>query len=80
MYVDELDSFIGSKYNLLALFFKYSKLALEIFFGPCTKYQYHLTGPGKWDLDKGTFCYFVKEKKEKWSLGNDFYLVQVIQG
>ncbi|XP_059584280.1 flavin-containing monooxygenase 1 isoform X1 [Alligator mississippiensis] len=48
VYVDELASFIGSKPNLLALFFKEPKLALEIFFGPCTNYQYRLTGPGKW--------------------------------
>ncbi len=24
------------------------KLAIQVFFGPCTPYQYRLVGPGKW--------------------------------
>nr|UZZ64696.1 tAncFMO1-5 [synthetic construct] len=48
-YMDELASLIGVKPNLLSLFLTDPKLALEVFFGPCTPYQYRLTGPGKWD-------------------------------
>ncbi|XP_006017803.1 dimethylaniline monooxygenase [N-oxide-forming] 1-like isoform X1 [Alligator sinensis] len=48
-YVDSIASFIGAKPNVLALFFRDPKLALKIFFGPCTNYHYRLTGPGKWD-------------------------------
>nr|UZZ64699.1 tAncFMO1-3 [synthetic construct] len=48
-YMDELASFIGAKPNILSLFLTDPKLALEVFFGPCTPYQYRLTGPGKWD-------------------------------
>nr|UZZ64698.1 tAncFMO1-4 [synthetic construct] len=48
-YMDELASFIGVKPNILSLFLTDPKLALEVFFGPCTPYQYRLTGPGKWD-------------------------------
>lgn len=47
-YVDEIASEIGVKPNLFSLFLWDPKLALEIFFGPCTPYQYHLQGPGKW--------------------------------
>uniref|UniRef100_K7FK79 Dimethylaniline monooxygenase [N-oxide-forming] n=1 Tax=Pelodiscus sinensis TaxID=13735 RepID=K7FK79_PELSI len=49
VYIDELASFIGSKPNVLALLFTDPVLAMKIFFGPCTAYQYRLTGPGKWD-------------------------------
>nr|UZZ64697.1 tAncFMO5 [synthetic construct] len=48
-YMDELASLIGVKPNLLSLFLTDPKLAWEVFFGPCTPYQYRLTGPGKWD-------------------------------
>uniref|UniRef100_A0A8D0HFP4 Dimethylaniline monooxygenase [N-oxide-forming] n=1 Tax=Sphenodon punctatus TaxID=8508 RepID=A0A8D0HFP4_SPHPU len=49
VYVDQLASSIGIKPNVPALFLKDPKLAMKIFFGPCTAYQYRLTGPGKWD-------------------------------
>ncbi|XP_066482182.1 flavin-containing monooxygenase 5-like [Tiliqua scincoides] len=48
-YMDELASLIGVKPNVQPLFFTDPKLAWEVFFGPCTPYQYRLQGPGKWD-------------------------------
>lgn len=47
-YMDEVASEIGVKPNLLSLFLGDPKLAMEIFFGPCTPYQYRLRGPGTW--------------------------------
>ncbi|XP_069718522.1 flavin-containing monooxygenase 5-like isoform X2 [Phaenicophaeus curvirostris] len=47
-YMDELASQIGVKPNLLRLLLTDPRLALEVFFGPCTPYQYRLQGPGKW--------------------------------
>uniref|UniRef100_F6ZRY1 Flavin-containing monooxygenase n=1 Tax=Equus caballus TaxID=9796 RepID=F6ZRY1_HORSE len=34
--------------NLFSLFLRDPKLFKEVFFGPCTPYQYRLQGPGKW--------------------------------
>lgn len=48
-YLDDLASFIGVKPNVPLLFIKDPRLAWEVFFGPCTPYQYRLMGPGKWD-------------------------------
>ncbi|XP_004646113.1 dimethylaniline monooxygenase [N-oxide-forming] 5-like [Octodon degus] len=48
-YMDEIAALVGVKPNLLFLFFSDPKLAIEVFFGPCTPYQYRLQGPGKWD-------------------------------
>lgn len=48
VYMDELASFIGAKPNLLWLFLKDPRLAVEVFFGPCSPYQFRLVGPGKW--------------------------------
>ncbi|NWH79984.1 FMO5 monooxygenase, partial [Piaya cayana] len=47
-YMDELASQIGVKPNLLRLLLTDPRLALEVFFGACTPYQYRLQGPGKW--------------------------------
>ena len=47
-YMDEISSELGVKPNLLSLFLWDTKLAKEIFCGPCTSYQYRLQGPGKW--------------------------------
>ncbi|XP_056384023.1 flavin-containing monooxygenase 5-like [Hyla sarda] len=47
-YMDELASQFGAKPNLLRYWFTDPKLASEIFFGPCTPYQYRLQGPRKW--------------------------------
>ncbi|KAM9685475.1 LOW QUALITY PROTEIN: flavin-containing monooxygenase 5-like [Trichechus inunguis] len=48
-YMDELASEIRVKPNLFSLFLWDPKLAMEVFFGPCTPYQYRLQGPGRWD-------------------------------
>nr|XP_009937557.1 PREDICTED: dimethylaniline monooxygenase [N-oxide-forming] 3-like isoform X2 [Opisthocomus hoazin] len=47
-YMDELASAIGVKPNVLKLLLTDPQLALEVFFGPCSPYQYRLMGPGKW--------------------------------
>ncbi|CAH6789429.1 Fmo9 [Phodopus roborovskii] len=47
-YMDEIATLVGVKPNLLLLFLSDPKLAIEVFFGPCTPYQYRLRGPGKW--------------------------------
>lgn len=48
-YMDDLALPIGVKPSILLLFLKDPRLAWEVFFGPCTPYQYRLMGPGKWD-------------------------------
>lgn len=48
-YMDDLAACIGAKPNIPLLFLKDPRLAWEVFFGPCTPYQYRLMGPGKWD-------------------------------
>ena len=40
---------IGVRPNILRLFLTDPKLGLKVFLGPCTPYQYRLTGPGRWD-------------------------------
>ncbi|XP_031451536.1 dimethylaniline monooxygenase [N-oxide-forming] 3-like isoform X1 [Phasianus colchicus] len=47
-YMNELTSAIGAKPNVLKLLLTDPLLALKVFFGPCTPYQFRLTGPGKW--------------------------------
>ncbi|XP_040262601.1 flavin-containing monooxygenase 5-like isoform X2 [Bufo bufo] len=47
-YMDELATLAGVKPNIFRMFFTDPWLALHVFFGPCTPYQYRLTGPGKW--------------------------------
>ncbi|XP_058396069.1 flavin-containing monooxygenase 1 [Diceros bicornis minor] len=48
-YVDELLTYMNAKPNLLSMLLMDPRLALTIFFGPCTSYQFRLTGPGKWE-------------------------------
>uniref|UniRef100_A0A2K5X3X3 Dimethylaniline monooxygenase [N-oxide-forming] 3 n=1 Tax=Macaca fascicularis TaxID=9541 RepID=A0A2K5X3X3_MACFA len=48
VYMDELSSFIGVKPNIPWLFLTDPKLAMEVYFGPCSSYQFRLVGPGKW--------------------------------
>nr|XP_033817078.1 dimethylaniline monooxygenase [N-oxide-forming] 5-like [Geotrypetes seraphini]XP_033817079.1 dimethylaniline monooxygenase [N-oxide-forming] 5-like [Geotrypetes seraphini]XP_033817080.1 dimethylaniline monooxygenase [N-oxide-forming] 5-like [Geotrypetes seraphini] len=48
-YMDELARQIGVKPNVLSLLIKDPKLAKEVFYGPCTPYQYRLKGPGVWE-------------------------------
>ncbi|XP_060686138.1 flavin-containing monooxygenase 5-like [Hemiscyllium ocellatum] len=47
-YMDELAMQIGVKPNLKELFFTDPQLAFKVLFGPCSPYQFRLTGPGKW--------------------------------
>nr|XP_034979319.1 dimethylaniline monooxygenase [N-oxide-forming] 1-like isoform X1 [Zootoca vivipara]XP_034979320.1 dimethylaniline monooxygenase [N-oxide-forming] 1-like isoform X1 [Zootoca vivipara] len=49
VYMDQLASYIGIKPSVPALLLQDPELALKIFFGPCSAYQFRLTGPGKWD-------------------------------
>ncbi|XP_062989528.1 flavin-containing monooxygenase 3 [Elgaria multicarinata webbii] len=49
VYMDELASSIGVKPNIPRLFLTDPRLALKVYFGPCSPYQFRLTGPGKWD-------------------------------
>ncbi|KAM9324723.1 flavin-containing monooxygenase 5-like [Gastrophryne carolinensis] len=53
-YMDELAELLGVKPNILELFHADPKLAWHVLFGPCTPYQYRLTGPGKWDKARRT--------------------------
>ncbi|KAM7336166.1 hypothetical protein ACRRTK_004659 [Alexandromys fortis] len=48
-YMDEIAQCIGSKPNIPLLFLTDPRLAWEVYFGPCSPYQYRLMGPGKWD-------------------------------
>ncbi|NWI62837.1 FMO1 monooxygenase, partial [Todus mexicanus] len=49
VYMDMLASYIGVKPSALGLLCKDPRLALAVFFGPCTSYQYRLGGPGRWE-------------------------------
>ncbi|KAM4860753.1 flavin-containing monooxygenase 5-like [Thomomys bottae] len=48
-YMDEIASEIGVKPNLFSLLIWDPKLAMEVFYGPCTPYQFRLQGPWKWN-------------------------------
>lgn len=48
-YIDDLLSSMNAKPNLFTLLLTDPLLALTIFFGPCSPYQFRLTGPGKWE-------------------------------
>ncbi|XP_029005121.1 flavin-containing monooxygenase 5-like [Betta splendens] len=47
-YLDSLAEQVGARPNLAWLFLTDPRLALEVFMGPSTPYQYRLTGPGRW--------------------------------
>ncbi|XP_056379264.1 flavin-containing monooxygenase 5-like isoform X2 [Hyla sarda] len=47
-YMDQVAEEVGCKPNVLQFFLRDPKLAWEMLFGPCTPYQYRLSGPGKW--------------------------------
>ncbi|KFQ44719.1 Dimethylaniline monooxygenase [N-oxide-forming] 4, partial [Nestor notabilis] len=47
-YTDEIASCAGIKPSMLKLLLTDPQLALAIFFGPCSPYQYRLVGRGKW--------------------------------
>ncbi|XP_068176166.1 flavin-containing monooxygenase 5-like isoform X2 [Antennarius striatus] len=48
-YLDFMAEEVGVRPNLLTLPLRDPVLWVKIFFGPCTPYQYRLTGPGQWD-------------------------------
>nr|KAF6396700.1 flavin containing dimethylaniline monooxygenase 1 [Rousettus aegyptiacus] len=48
-YVDELLTYTNAKPNLFSMLLTDPRLAFTVFFGPCTSYQFRLTGPGKWE-------------------------------
>ncbi|NXL86424.1 FMO2 monooxygenase, partial [Alectura lathami] len=47
-YTSEIASFAGVKPSVLRLLLTDPRLALAVFFGPCTSYQYRLVGRGQW--------------------------------
>ncbi|KAM4574149.1 flavin-containing monooxygenase 5-like [Fundulus diaphanus] len=47
-YMDSLAEQVGAKPDILRLFLTDPTLALQVLLGPCTSYQYRLSGPGSW--------------------------------
>ncbi|XP_068599634.1 flavin-containing monooxygenase 5-like [Brachionichthys hirsutus] len=47
-YMEYVAEQVGVRPNLLTLLLRDPVLWAKIFFGPCTPYQYRLTGPGQW--------------------------------
>lgn len=47
-YMDSLAEMLGVRPNIPWLFLTDPRLAQQVLFGPCTPYQYRLTGPGRW--------------------------------
>ncbi|XP_070817067.1 flavin-containing monooxygenase 5-like [Chaetodon trifascialis] len=47
-YLDSVAEQVGVRPNVLWLLIKDPRLALQVLLGPCTSYQYRLTGPGQW--------------------------------
>ncbi|XP_063796100.1 flavin-containing monooxygenase 5-like [Pseudophryne corroboree] len=47
-HMDEIAEEIGCKPNILKFFLTDPKLAWQMFFGPCSPFQYRLCGPGQW--------------------------------
>uniref|UniRef100_A0A3P8SZB7 Flavin-containing monooxygenase n=1 Tax=Amphiprion percula TaxID=161767 RepID=A0A3P8SZB7_AMPPE len=47
-YLDFMAGEIGVGPNLLRLLLRDPVLWMKVFFGPCTPYQFRLTGPGRW--------------------------------
>lgn len=47
-YTSEIASCAGVKPSVLRLLLTNPRLALAVFFGPCTSYQYRLMGRGQW--------------------------------
>ncbi|XP_069793863.1 flavin-containing monooxygenase 5-like isoform X2 [Narcine bancroftii] len=53
-YMDELAELIGVKPNIKKLLYNDPRLAFQVFFGPCSPYQFRLAGPGKWPKARET--------------------------
>ncbi|XP_017284239.1 dimethylaniline monooxygenase [N-oxide-forming] 2 [Kryptolebias marmoratus] len=47
-YLDYMAKEVGAKPSLLRLLLRDPVLWVKVFFGPCTPYQYRLSGPGQW--------------------------------
>uniref|UniRef100_A0A667YP74 Flavin-containing monooxygenase n=1 Tax=Myripristis murdjan TaxID=586833 RepID=A0A667YP74_9TELE len=47
-YMDFLAQRVGARPPILRLLLKDPRLGLQVLLGPCTPYQYRLTGPGQW--------------------------------
>ncbi|XP_068566522.1 flavin-containing monooxygenase 5-like [Cebidichthys violaceus] len=47
-YMDSMAEQVGVKPNIPWLLLTDPRLALQVLLGPCTSYQYRLTGPGQW--------------------------------
>ncbi|XP_053287024.1 flavin-containing monooxygenase 5 [Pleuronectes platessa] len=47
-YLDSLAEQVGACPSIPRLMMKDPRLALQVLLGPCTPYQYRLTGPGRW--------------------------------
>ncbi|NXK64638.1 FMO4 monooxygenase, partial [Sylvietta virens] len=47
-YMDKIAVCAGVKPSMLRLLLTDPQLALAVFFGPCSPYQYRLAGPGRW--------------------------------
>ncbi|XP_054646448.1 flavin-containing monooxygenase 5-like [Dunckerocampus dactyliophorus] len=47
-YLDSVADKIGVRPSIAGLLLKDPRLALQVLLGPCTSYQYRLTGPGQW--------------------------------
>ncbi|XP_043076165.1 flavin-containing monooxygenase 5-like [Puntigrus tetrazona] len=47
-YLDTIAKEIGVRPNIALLLLKDPAVGLRVFFGPCTPYQYRLSGPGHW--------------------------------
>uniref|UniRef100_A0A674MLW9 Flavin-containing monooxygenase n=1 Tax=Takifugu rubripes TaxID=31033 RepID=A0A674MLW9_TAKRU len=47
-YLDSLAELVGARPSILWFLMTDPKLGLQLLLGPCTPYQYRLTGPGRW--------------------------------
>ncbi|XP_026160380.1 dimethylaniline monooxygenase [N-oxide-forming] 5-like [Mastacembelus armatus] len=47
-YIDSVAELVGVRPNIPWLFLTDTRLAFKVLLGPCTPYQYRLTGPGHW--------------------------------
>ena len=47
-YMDEIAELVGVRPNIPRLLLTDPRLGLNVLFGPCSPYQYRLSGPGKW--------------------------------
>ncbi|XP_034036301.1 dimethylaniline monooxygenase [N-oxide-forming] 2-like isoform X1 [Thalassophryne amazonica] len=48
-YLDFMAEEVGVRPNLLRIFLRDPVLWMKVFFGPCTPYQYRLSGPRQWE-------------------------------